>query len=108
MPIIVPLAIVRKDCNLTQEKLAQLSDRSQQLIGKLEQGKAKGIGFETLEHLCRVTDRQTGDIIVYVPDDPRLLDDNLAALSKKWNCSIEEIWPYLPHDLQRAYRRLNF
>ncbi|MBP0021430.1 MAG: helix-turn-helix domain-containing protein [Cyanobacteria bacterium SBLK] len=108
MPIIVPLAIIRKDCNLTQERLARLSDRSQQLIGKLEQGKAKGIGFDTLEHLCKVTDRQTGDIIVYIPDDLKLLDDTLTSLAKKWHCSTEEIWSCLPYDLKRAYRRLNF
>ncbi|MBP0017370.1 MAG: hypothetical protein J7647_07410 [Cyanobacteria bacterium SBLK] len=31
MPTIVLLAILRKKCNLTQEQLAKLSDRSQQL-----------------------------------------------------------------------------
>ena len=107
MPIIVALAIARRQCELTQDQLAELSDRSQQLIGKLEQGKCKGIGFETLENLCKVTNRQVGDIIVYIPDDPRLLDDTLVSLSRKWNCSISEILPYIPNDLKRAYRRSN-
>lgn len=55
MPIIVVLPISRRKHDLTQEELAELSHRSQQLIGKLEQGKAKGIGFDTLSYLCEAT-----------------------------------------------------
>jgi DNA-binding Xre family transcriptional regulator len=104
MPIIVVLPIARRKCGLTQEKLAQLSDRSAQLIGKLEQGKAKGIGFDTLNQICQVTGRQVCDIIVHVPDDPKQLDDVLVSLSKRLKCSIDEILPYIPQDLTRAYR----
>ena len=105
MPIIVVLPLVRKKCGLTQEELAELSKRSQQLIGKLEQNKAKGIGFETLSQLCKATGGQVWDVLVYVPDDPKQLDETLAALSRKLNCSIDEILPYIPEDLKVAYRR---
>ncbi|MBP0018707.1 MAG: helix-turn-helix domain-containing protein [Cyanobacteria bacterium SBLK] len=104
MPIIVVLSISRRNCNLTQEQVARLSDRSQQLIGKLEQGKAKGIGFETLSQLCKVTEGELGNVIAYISDDPRELDDNLTKLSKKLGCSTEEIWPHIPEEIRRAYR----
>lgn len=107
MAIVVVLSIARKRCNLTQSQLAQLSDRSQQLIGKLEQGNAKGIGFDTLNHLCRVTGGKIWDIIVYVPDDPQLVDETLTILAKQLKCSTEEIFVYLPTELKRAYWRLN-
>ncbi|MEA5470586.1 helix-turn-helix domain-containing protein [Spirulina sp. 06S082] len=108
MPIIVVLPLARKKCGLTQEELAELSQRSQQLIGKLEQNKAKGIGFETLSQLCKATEGQIWDILVYVPDDPKKLDEALAALSKKLNCSIDELLPYIPKDLKAAYRKSMF
>lgn len=106
MPTIVLLPILRKKCDLTQQQLAQLSDRSQQLIGKLEQGKAKGIGFETLSLLCKATGAQIGDILVYISDDPNRVDETLTHLSQQLDCPAEEIFPYLPEDLKRAYRRL--
>ncbi|MGK7927263.1 MAG: helix-turn-helix domain-containing protein [Spirulina sp.] len=108
MPIIIVLPLVRKKCGLTQEELADLSKRSQQLIGKLEQNKAKGIGFETLSQLCQATGGQVWDVLVYVPDDPRKLDEALASLSRKLNCSIDELLPYIPEDLKTAYRKAVF
>ncbi|MBP0019435.1 MAG: helix-turn-helix domain-containing protein [Cyanobacteria bacterium SBLK] len=107
MAIVVVLSIARKRYNLTQEKLARLSDRSQQLIGKLEQGKAKGIGFDTLNQLCKVTGGKIWDVIVYVPDDPQLIDETLNVLAKRLRCSTEEIFLYLPVELKQAYWRLN-
>ena len=105
MPVIVVLSITRKKCNLTQDDLADLTGRSQQLIGKLEQGKAKGIGFETLYLICQAIGGQIGDVIAYIPNDPQLLDDALVALARRLDCPIEEIFPHIPIDLRRAYRR---
>ncbi|MBP0020469.1 MAG: helix-turn-helix domain-containing protein [Cyanobacteria bacterium SBLK] len=106
MPIIVVLPISRRNQHLTQEKLAQLSHRSQQLIGKLEQGKAKGIGFDTLSQLCDVTGQDIGNILTYVSNDPRKTDEEIYRISRQLHCSTEEVIPYLPEDLKRKYRRL--
>ncbi|MBP0017439.1 MAG: helix-turn-helix domain-containing protein [Cyanobacteria bacterium SBLK] len=105
MPIIVVLAISRRKRNLTQEQLAQLSGRSQQLIGKLEQGKARGIGFDTLYRICLAIGGEIGDVLAYLPSDPKLLEDAIFALARKLDCSVEEIFPHLPRDLWLAYRR---
>lgn len=105
MPTIVVLAISRKKCNLTQEQLAKLSGRSQQLIGKLEQGKAKGIGFDTLYRICLAIGGEIGDVLAYLPNDPKLLDDAIFAIAKRLDCSVDEIFPHIPRDLWLAYRR---
>lgn len=105
MPIIIVLPITRKKVNLTQEQLAQLSERSQQLIGKLEQGKAKGIGFDTLNQLSKIVGGDINNVIAYVSDDPQQLDKDLYRLAKKLNCKIVEILACLPSDLKVSYER---
>ena len=92
MPIIVTLPLIRYKRDLTQEQLAELSQRSQQLIGKLEQQKAQGIGFDTLNQLCEaVSATDLSQVIAYIPEDPRKLDETLAMLSKRLDVPIDYI-----------------
>ncbi|MBP0017953.1 MAG: helix-turn-helix domain-containing protein [Cyanobacteria bacterium SBLK] len=106
MPVIVTLPLIRNKRDLTQEQLAELAQRSQQLIGKLEQQKAKGIGFDTLSQLLEAVDA-TGieDAIVYIPNDPTKLDDTLARLSQRFGVPVDYLLPYIPEDLKEAYRK---
>ncbi|MBP0021304.1 MAG: hypothetical protein J7647_27590 [Cyanobacteria bacterium SBLK] len=105
MAIIVTLSLTRKKSHLTQEELADLAKRSQQLIGKLEQQKAQGIGFKTLNQLCiAVGATSIDEVVAFIPDDPSQLDDALAGLSKQLDCSIDDILFFVPEDLKAAYR----
>ncbi|GEB54151.1 helix-turn-helix transcriptional regulator [Streptomyces cacaoi] len=43
-------------------------------IAVLKNGRAKAIRFTTLDAICRILDCQPGDILRWVPDDPRAPD----------------------------------
>lgn len=43
-------------------------------IAVLKNGRAKAIRFTTLDAICRTLDCQPGDILRWVPDDPRAPD----------------------------------
>ena len=49
---------------MTAYRLAQLTGIHETQIGKLKNGKAKGITFETLDKLCEALDCEPGDLLV--------------------------------------------
>lgn len=106
MPIIVTLSIARKRSGWTQEELAENSDRSQQLIGKLEQQKSQGISFETLINLCNVTRSRTiENAIAYLPEDVSEWDERIPKLAARIHCKAEDIFALFPPELVAEYRR---
>jgi putative transcriptional regulator len=55
-------------------KLKDLADATGIALNNLsilKTGKARAIRFSTLEAICRALDCQPGDLIEYVPDEPR-------------------------------------
>lgn len=49
---------------ITAYRLAQLTGIHETQIGKLKNGKAKGITFETLDKLCEILNCEPGDLLV--------------------------------------------
>ncbi|QUY45779.1 helix-turn-helix transcriptional regulator [Acaryochloris marina] len=52
MAVIFKLKEVRENRGFSQNQLARATGMSPQNIQKIEQGKAKGIQFDTLEKIC--------------------------------------------------------
>lgn len=66
MPVEIRLKQVRESRELSQYELAKLTEMSPQNIQKLEQGRAKGIQFDTLEKLCEALNCEIQDLLVRV------------------------------------------
>lgn len=64
MSIKINLKGIREIRNLSQFELAKLLGMSPQNIQKLEQGRAKGIQFDTLDKLCNVLSCEIKDLII--------------------------------------------
>ncbi len=53
-----------EQAGVTAYRLAQLTEIHETQIGKLKNGKAKGITFETLDKLCDALNCEPGDLLV--------------------------------------------
>lgn len=67
MPVEIRLKQAREAKNLSQYELAQRVNMSPQNIQKLEQGRSKGIQFDTLDSLCEALECQIQDLLVRTP-----------------------------------------
>jgi putative transcriptional regulator len=67
---------INLDVELAKKKMS-LTELSQQVgvsltnLSLLKTGKVKAIRFSTLEAICRALECQPGDLLEFVPDDPR-------------------------------------
>ena len=64
MAVIFKLKEVREDRGFSQNQLARTTGMSPQNIQKIEQGKAKGIQFDTLEKLCDALNCGIAELLV--------------------------------------------
>ena len=53
-----------REANMTAYRLAQLTDIHETQVGRLKNGKVKGITFDTLEKLCEALNCEPGDLLV--------------------------------------------
>lgn len=53
-----------EQAGMTAYRLAQLTEIHETQIGKLKNGKAKGITFETLDKFCEALNCEPGDLLV--------------------------------------------
>ncbi|MEW6211035.1 MAG: helix-turn-helix transcriptional regulator [Acidobacteriota bacterium] len=53
-----------EQAGMTAYRLAQLTEIHETQIGRLKNGKAKGITFETLDKLCEALNCEPGDLLV--------------------------------------------
>ena len=53
-----------EEAEMTAYRLAQVTQIHETQIGKLKNGKAKGITFETLDKLCEALNCEPGDLLV--------------------------------------------
>ena len=60
---------MRESRGLSQNELARRINMTPQYIQNIEQGRSKSIPYETLDKFCRELNCQTGEILVYVPDN---------------------------------------
>jgi putative transcriptional regulator len=67
MPVEIRLKQVREARSLSQYELAQLTGMSPQNIQKLEQGRSKGVQFDTLDSLCEALSCEIQELLVRVP-----------------------------------------
>jgi putative transcriptional regulator len=70
MPVEIKLKSVRESKNLSQYELAQAIGMSPQNIQKLEQGRSKGVQFDTLDALCEALDCEISDLLIRTPCKP--------------------------------------
>lgn len=64
MAVKIQLKQVREQKGLSQYELAQRTEMSPQNIQKLEQGRAKGVQFDTLDRLCNALDCEIQELLV--------------------------------------------
>jgi putative transcriptional regulator len=69
--IIVRLDRVLADRKMPLGKLADEIGISIVNLSNLKTGKVKAVRFSTLDAICKALDCQPGDILEYVPDDPK-------------------------------------
>jgi len=53
-----------EEAEMTAYRLAQITEIHETQIGKLKNGKAKGITFETLDKICAALNCEPGDLLV--------------------------------------------
>jgi putative transcriptional regulator len=58
-----------EQADLTAYRLAQITEIHETQIGKLKNGKAKGISFETLDKICEALNCEPGDLLVRKPNN---------------------------------------
>ncbi|MEW7279416.1 helix-turn-helix transcriptional regulator [Aquimarina sp. 2201CG1-2-11] len=68
MAIIVNIDIMLAKRKMRSKELAEKIGITQANLSVLKTGKAKGIRFETLEHICKILECQPGDILEYTQD----------------------------------------
>ncbi|NOT63526.1 MAG: helix-turn-helix transcriptional regulator [Acidobacteria bacterium] len=74
MPFIMiefKLAEKMERSEMTAYRLAQITEIHETQIGKLKNGKAKSISFETLDKLCEALNCEPGDLLVRVNSQSR-------------------------------------
>lgn len=65
MPIIVNIDVMLAKRKMTSQELAEKIGISPVNLSILKTGKAKGIRFMTLDHICKALDCKPGDILEY-------------------------------------------
>lgn len=65
MPIIVNIDVMLAKRKMTSQELAEKIGVSPVNLSILKTGKAKGIRFMTLDHICKALDCKPGDILEY-------------------------------------------
>lgn len=63
-PISVTLERARRKAGLTQSQLADRADVRQATISELETGRARRVGLDVLDRLCKVLGVEPGDLLV--------------------------------------------
>lgn len=71
MPIVVDVDVMQARRKLSVAELAERVGISPANLAVLKNGRAKAVRFSTLEALCEVLDCQPGDLLRWVPDEPR-------------------------------------
>jgi putative transcriptional regulator len=69
MPIIINIDVMLAKRKMTSQELAEKIGISPVNLSILKTGKAKGIRFITLEHICKALDCQPGDILEYKEEE---------------------------------------
>ncbi|MCH3940377.1 MAG: helix-turn-helix transcriptional regulator [Bacteroidales bacterium] len=70
MPIIVNIDVMLAKRKMTSQELAEKIGVSPVNLSILKTGKAKGIRFMTLDHICKALDCKPGDILEYEDENP--------------------------------------
>lgn len=70
MPIIVNIDVMIAKRKMTSQELAEKIGISPVNLSILKTGKAKGIRFMTLDHICKALDCKPGDILEYEDENP--------------------------------------
>ena len=71
MPIVVNLDVMLARRKTRSNELARAIGITEANLSLLKSGKVKGVRFSTLEAICRRLDCQPGDLLEYVPDEPK-------------------------------------
>ena len=71
MPIIVNLDVMMAKRKISLNELSERVGLTLSNLSILKTGKAKAIGFSTLEAICRALDCQPSDILEYVNDEKK-------------------------------------
>lgn len=71
MAIIINLDLMLVKRKTTSRELAAAIGLSETNLSLLKSGKVKGVRFNTLNAICAHLDCQPGDILEYVPDEPK-------------------------------------
>jgi putative transcriptional regulator len=74
MAIIVNLDVVMAQRKIGLSELAAKIDITLANLSILKNNKAKAIRFSTLEAICQALDCQPGDILEYLPEEPKAKD----------------------------------
>ena len=69
MPIIVNVDVMLARRKMSSGELAERIGISPTNLSILKTGKAKAVGFTTLDAICKALDCQPGDVLEYRPDD---------------------------------------
>ncbi len=76
MPIVVTLDRVMADRKISLNDLSEKVGITNVNMSRIKTGRAKGVRFSTLYHMCEVLNCQPGDLLTFVPDG-ETLDDPL-------------------------------
>ena len=78
-----------KDCGISTYTMRKEKILSESTIQKLREG--KGIAWENIDTLCRLLNRQPGDLFEYVPDETRDAEQCLAFGDPEEMIVLEEL-----------------
>lgn len=73
MAIVVQLDVMLARRKVKSKDLAEQVGITEANMSLLKQGKVKGVRFDTLEKICAYLQCQPGDLLAWVPDDPKSL-----------------------------------
>ena len=73
---------------LTISEMTRMTGLDRSVVHRIYHSKTNAINFETLDALCKGLDMQVIDIVLYIPDDKKTIDDIIqledrGAIKKK-------------------------
>ncbi|NJM68692.1 MAG: helix-turn-helix domain-containing protein [Acaryochloris sp. RU_4_1] len=66
MAVFIKLKELREERGISQNQLARVTGMSPQNIQKIEQGRSKGIQFDTLEKFCQALNCEIEELLVRI------------------------------------------
>jgi putative transcriptional regulator len=76
MPILVNLDLIMVKRKISLTELSEKVGISMTNLSLLKTGKVRGVRFSTLDAICKVLDCKPGDILDYVPDEEKSVEEN--------------------------------